>query len=59
MAEQMVEVPTVLSPSLHQQRFAEQIVDNPVPRGRGGSGGGSLQGFLPGQEFFSVCREGR
>ena len=35
MAEQLVEVPTVLSPSLLQQHFAEQIVDNPVPRGRG------------------------
>ena len=42
MAEQLVEVPTVLSPSL----IAEQIVDIPVPRGRGGSDGGGLQGFL-------------
>ena len=33
MAEQLVEVPTVLSPSVLQQRFAEQIVDNPVPCG--------------------------
>ena len=27
----------------------EQIADIPVPRGRGGLGGGSLQGFSPGQ----------
>ena len=46
MAEQLVEVPTVLSPSLLPQQRAEQIVDNPVPRGRRGGGGG-LQGFLP------------
>ena len=39
MVEQLVEVPA-LSLSLLQQRIAEQIVDNPVPRGRGGSGGG-------------------
>ena len=46
----MVEVPTVLSPSLLELQSAEQIVDNPVPRGRGGSGGvRSLQGFLPEQ----------
>ena len=37
-AEQLVEVPTVLSPL----RIAEQIVGVPVPRGRG-------QGSLPGQ----------
>ena len=36
MAEQLVEVPTTLSLSLLQQQRAEQIVDNPVPRGRGG-----------------------
>ena len=47
MAEQLVEVPTVLSPSLHQQQIAEQTVDIPVPRGRGDLGG--LEGFLPGQ----------
>ena len=35
MAEQLMEVPTVLSPSLLQQQLAEQIVDIPVPRGRG------------------------
>ena len=45
MAEQLVEVPTVLSLFL----LAEQIVDILVPRGRGGSGDGGPQGFLPGQ----------
>ena len=41
-AEQLVEVPTVLSPL----RIAEQIVGIPVPRGRGE---GRVQGFLPRQ----------
>ena len=40
MAEQLVEVPTVLSPALLQQLYAEQIVDNPVP-------GGGLHNPLP------------
>ena len=40
MAEQLVEVPTVLSPTRIALRIAEQIVDIPVPRGRG-------QGSLP------------
>ena len=44
MAEQLVEVPTVLSFALLQQRIAEQFVDNPVPCGRGRR----LQGFHPG-----------
>ena len=35
VVEQLVEVPTVLSCVLLQQRSAEQIVDIPVPRGRG------------------------
>ena len=39
-AEQLVEVPTVLSPT----RIAEQIVDTPVPQGRGKR---RVQGFLP------------
>ena len=47
MAEQLVEVPTVLSPALLQHQVAEQIVDNPVPRGRGARGG--LPGCPPGQ----------
>ena len=41
-AEQLVEVPTVLSPTRIALRIAEQIVNTPVPRGRG-------QGFLPEQ----------
>ena len=41
-AEQLVEVPTVLSPL----RIAEQIVGIPVPRGRGQR---RVQGFLPRQ----------
>ena len=43
MAEQLVEVPTVLSFASLQQQIAKQIVDIPVPR-RGVSGSGSLQG---------------
>ena len=46
LAEQLVEVPTIVSWSLLQQ-IMEQNVGNPVPHdGRGASGG--LQGFLPG-----------
>ena len=44
MAEQLVEVPTIVSFSSLQQQTAEQIIDTPVP-GRGGGGGwGGLQG---------------
>ena len=43
-AEQLVEVPTVLSPTRIALQIAEQIVDTPVPRGRG-------QGFLPEQSL--------
>ena len=43
MAEQLVEVPTILSFISLQQQTTEQIVDIPVP-GRGGELGG-LQGF--------------
>ena len=46
LAEQLVEVPTVVSCSSFQQTM-EQHVDIPVP-GRGGRNVG-LQGFLPGQ----------
>ena len=46
--EQLVEVPTVLSYSLLQQRTAEQIIGFPVP-GRGGGARGSLQGLPQGQ----------
>ena len=35
VVEQLVEVPTLLSVAVLQQRTAEQIVDTPVPRGRG------------------------
>ena len=39
MAEQLVEVPTVLSYALLQQSTAEQIIDIPVPGCRRGQGG--------------------
>ena len=45
-AEQLVEVPTVLSPTRIALQIAEQIVDTPVPRGRGKR---RVQGFLPRQ----------
>ena len=47
MAEQLMEVPTILY--FLKQQLAEQTVDIPVPLCRGGSGGGGLQGFRPGQ----------
>ena len=46
MAEQLVEVPTIISYSM--LRTIGQTMDIPVPRVREGGGGG-LQGFLPGQ----------
>ena len=46
-AEQLVEVPTVLSPTCIALQIAEQIVDTPVPQGRGGKR--RVQGFLPEQ----------
>ena len=45
LVEQLVEVPTVLSYSMLQQRTAEQIVDTPVPHGRGGGAREGLQGL--------------
>ena len=49
-AEQLVEVPTIISYSSLQQRIAEQLIDIPVPHDRGGrGGGGGLQGFSQGQ----------
>ena len=54
LAEQLVEVPTVLSYSLLQQRTAEQITDFPVP-GRGGGARGGLQGLSQGQGSTAVC----
>ena len=49
-AEQLVEVPTIVSFSSLQQHTTEQIIDIPVP-GRGGVRGeqGGLQGFSSGQ----------
>ena len=47
LAEQLVEVPTVVSYSSLQQLTAEQIVNIPVPGGDGGGGRGGLQGSLP------------
>ena len=54
LVEQLVEVPTVLSYSLLQQRTAKQIVDTPVPHGRGGGARGGLQGFSQGQDSTAV-----
>ena len=45
-AEQLVDVPTVLSPTRIALQIAEQIVDTPVPRGRSQR---RVQGFLPRQ----------
>ena len=46
MAEQLVEVPTVVSPFF---QFVQQNADIPVPGARGVPGYGGLQGFLPEQ----------
>ena len=57
-AEQLVEVPTIVSFSSLQQRTVEQIIDIPVPsRGGGGGGRGGLQDLRPGQDstaFFGA-----
>ena len=50
-AEQLVEVPTVLSPTRIALRIAEQIVDTPVPLGRGQR---RVQGFFPETYFNSA-----
>ena len=55
LVEQLVEVPTVLSYSLLQQRTAEQIVDTPALHGRGGGARGGLQGLSQGQDSTAVC----
>ena len=54
LAEQLVEVPTIVSFS-SLQRIMEQTVDIPVPQGGGGRVGvRSLQGF-PGQSSSAYC----
>ena len=55
LAEQLVEVPTIVSYSWLQLRM-EQTVDIPVP-GRGGRSSG-LQGFLPGQGSTALLSSG-
>ena len=54
MAEQLAEVPTILY--FLKQRIPEQIVDIPVPRDRGGSGGVGLLGFHPRQSSTALRR---
>ena len=54
LVEQLVEVPTVLTYSLLQQRTAEQIVVTPVPHGRGRDARGGLQGLSQGQGSTAV-----
>ena len=53
MAEQLVEVPTLLSVAVLQQRTAEQLASIPVPRGRHGR----LPGSLPGQGSTASAAE--
>ena len=53
IVEQLVEVPTVLTPTRIALQIAEQIVGIPVPRGCGEQ---RLQGLLPGQGSTSVLR---
>ena len=57
LVEQLVEVPTVLSVAVLQQRTAEQIVDTPVPHGRGGGARGSLHGLSQGQGSTADCAD--
>ena len=54
LAEQLVEVPTVVSYSSLQQLTAEQIVYIPVPGGDGGGGCGGLQSSLPRQNSAAL-----
>ena len=56
MADQLVDVPTVVSYSSLQQRSAEQIVDIPVPGCAGGEGRGGLQSLLPVQNSAAFFR---
>ena len=53
MAEQLVEVPTLLSVAVLQQRTAVQLASIPVPRGRHGR----LPGSLPGQGSTASAAE--
>ena len=53
LVEQLVEVPTVLSVAVLQQRTAEQIIGFPIP-GRGGGARGGLQGLSHGQGSSAV-----
>ena len=55
-AEQLVEVPTIISYSSLLQRTDELIVDIPVP-GRGGGGRGGFQGSHPGQSSTAGVAE--
>ena len=55
-ADRLVEVPTIISYSFLLQRTSEQIIDIPVPQGRGGRGGyGGLQGVSQGQGSTALC----
>ena len=55
-AEQLVEVPTIVSFSSPQQLTEQQIVDIPVP-GCGGGGRGGFQGSHPGQSSTAGVAE--
>ena len=60
IAEQLVEVPTVLFFASLQQQTVEHIVNILVPRGRGSScsgGGGGLEGFLQGQNGAALFEQ--
>ena len=55
VVERLMEVPTIISYSSLQQRTSEQIIDIPVPQGRGGRGGhGGLQGVSQRQGSTSL-----
>ena len=56
IVEQLVEVPTVLTPTSIAVQIAEQIVDTPVPRGRDRR---RLQGSLPGQSSTTSLSSGK
>ena len=56
IVEQLVEVPTVLTPTRIALRIAEQIVDTPVPRGRDRR---RVQGFLSVQSSTAISSSGK